>query len=978
MKWIAFPNLDATGGKPEQRNSTVTRLRRRQGRQSVGGLLFGLLGLILWLGGHSCLAAAAAGTASGGGNTEIPLPEHPRPDFERPDWINLNGTWEFRFDAENRGLEQEWSSTNVDFPERIRVPFPWGSKLSGVEDRADIGWYRRSIRIPEEWRNRRVFLVVGACDWQTTVWINGRKAGDHQGGYTPFEFDITPHLESGANQSMVLRVDDSPRPFKLEGKQGYGRAAGIWQTVYLEARPESALHTLHFLPDLAGHQVHVRAAWNQPAPPDSRLEVQFRPEDRPAGSVSHDLTAGSRNTEFPVVLSNIRRWDLEDPYLYEITARLVTPNGTDTVASYFGMREIGVTDLPGSDIPYVSLNGRPVYLQMTLDQAYHPEGYYTFPSDDFMRGEILRTRRLGLNAQRIHVKVGIPRKLYWADRLGVLIMADVPNSWGEPGPQMRAESEYALRGMIHRDFNHPAIFSWVNFNETWGLTTRTDTDQNHYLPETRQWVASIYRLTKKLDPTRLVEDNSPNKFDHVATDLNTWHAYLPGYEWRSVLDEYCEKTYPGSTWNFIGDRRQDRQPMMNSECGNVWGYRGSTGDVDWSWDYHIMINEFRRHPKVCGWLYTEHHDVINEWNGYYRYDRTTKDTGMHALVSGMQLNDLHAPYYVAVGRELCREVEPGASVAVPLFASFLGDNPIAGSLHLEYRLHGWNSLGQAGEYDSGTRPLSGHPWTTRELDPLNITMPNHPAVAVLAVRLVDPTGYVRQRNFTTFLVASGPSPRHEVRRTPQGKFLRLLRFAPDSFHHAEWSAKQWNVLEGLKVNGAGSGFFEYRIPWPADLDPDSVESATFLMEASAKRLLGKDRESDRTAGGDFMRGRGTHDPASNPNAYPMTDESLYPSAVRVRSGRQAAAVITLPDDPADHRGILSWHSQKRDRRLREAGSYGYLVQANLPPESLHAAAGRGFLTLRLEVDAALPGGLAIYGERFGRYPLDPTLALLMK
>ncbi len=147
--------------------------------------------------------------------------------------------------------------------------------------------------------------------------------------------------------------------------------------------------------------------------------------------------------------------------------------------------------------------------------------------------------------------------------------------------------------MIQRDYNHPAIFSWVNFNETWGLRTG---DQG-YLPETQQWVESMYRLTKQLDPTRLVEDNSPCNLDHVATDINSWHAYLPGYEWQKTLDQICRDTHPGSTWNFIGGRTQADQPMFNSECGNVWGYEGSTGDVDWSWDYHIMMNEFRRHPE---------------------------------------------------------------------------------------------------------------------------------------------------------------------------------------------------------------------------------------------------------------------------------------------------------------------------------------------------------------------------------------------
>jgi len=308
-----------------------------------------------------------------------------------------------------------------------------------------------------------------------------------------------------------------------------------------------------------------------------------------------------KEADFEIKIPTSRLWSLDDPFLYEVQASL-SGSGTrsDSVDSYFGMRKIGVVKLPGSGFTYVALNNKPVYLQLTLDQSYHPDGFYTFPSDEFMRDEILRTRRIGLNGQRLHVKIDVPRKLYWADRLGVLIMADVPNSWGEPAAEMRAETETALRGMIARDFNHPSIFSWVVFNETWGLQQKDG--KRTYLPETQEWVGSMFKLAKSLDPSRLVEDNSPCNYDHVLTDINSWHVYLPGYAWREHLDKVSANAFPGSKWNFIGDRAQADQPLLNSECGNVWGYEGSAGDVDWSWDYHIMINEFRRHPKVCGWL----------------------------------------------------------------------------------------------------------------------------------------------------------------------------------------------------------------------------------------------------------------------------------------------------------------------------------------------------------------------------------------
>ncbi|MBN1845251.1 MAG: hypothetical protein JW810_06175 [Sedimentisphaerales bacterium] len=907
----------------------------------------------------------------------IPLAEHPRPDFQRSPWLNLNGSWQFRFDADNQGLEKEWFQAESDYPLAITVPFPWGSALSGVADEADIGWYARPLRVPADWRGQRVFLVIGACDWHTTAWLDGKPLGEHQGGYTPFAFDLTPQVRFGQPQRLVLRVDDSPHPFKLEGKQGYGRAAGIWQTVYLEARPSVALETIHFSPDIDAERVRVQVELDQPAPKDCQLRLKFNTGDLANPVVTRAVDPGAKQIDFTLPVPRPRLWTLEDPFLYEVEVSLLAgPAAPDRVSTYFGMRKISVTRLPGTEIPYVALNNKPLYLQMTLDQAYHPEGFYAYPSDAFMRDEILRSRRIGLNCNRIHIKVEVPRKLYWADRLGLLIMADVPNSWGPPEEKMRTESEYALRRMIHRDYNHPAIFCWVNFNETWGLFTDRN-GRRRYLPETQEWVASMYKLTKQLDPTRLVEDNSPCNNDHVATDLNTWHAYLPGYAWREQLDQICRDTFAGSKWNFIGGRTQGDEPMLNSECGNVWGYKGSTGDVDWSWDYHIMINEFRRHPKVCGWLYTEHHDVINEWNGYYRYDRSEKYTGLEELVEQMSLRDLHGAVYVTVGDELCRQVKPQAEIEVPLYASFLTNQDFGPQLHLNFMMYGWDELGRRQFLGVQRQTVAYRPWMCQELPPVRVTMPQEETLVVLALQVEDAAGTVLHRNFTTFL-ATDDTDRRERTVKQDDRLLRLIRFAPDSFARADWSLGQWNVLGGLKVNGAGSGFFEYEIPWPKDLDPARIQAASVRAELSAKQLFGKDQKDSQKQEGDFMRGKGTHDPSLNPNAYPMTDETTTPGSVRILANGRTIGRFDLPDDPADHRGILSWLSQKRDRTLTEAGSYGYLITAAIPLDICTAAKQSGRLILRFEADPALAGGLAIYGKRFGRFPLDPTLIFTLQ
>src|SRR6476646_456312 len=923
------------------------------------------------------LTAIAPLDAQDASATAIPLPEHPRPDLERAQWLNLNGRWDFAFDAANAGERAGWTSGTLPSPHRSLVPFSWGSELSGVADSADIGWYARSITIPADWRGRRVYLVVGASDWRTSVWLDGTKVGEHQGGYTPFSVELTPSARFGTAQRVVLRVDDSPHPFKLEGKQGYGKARGMWQTVYLEARGGDPLESVHFTPkaDLAGVGVDVRL--RDPAPRDLTVRLTFTNRDgRP--TVTRHIAKGGTLGHVDMSLPNAHRWSLDDPFLHDVTATVEGAGvAADTVRTYFGMRTIGVVDLPGTNYPYVAINGTPVFLQLALDQAYHPGGYYTFPTDSTLRDEILRARRIGLTGLREHIKIEAPRKLYWADRLGVLIMADVPNWWGPPDSAAFREHEVALRGMIDRDYNHPAVFSWVMFNETWGLTTKAG-DRENYLPEAQHKVASVYRLAKSLDATRLVEDNSVCcGRGHTETDLNSWHEYLPGWRWESHVTRLSDTTAARSAWNFEPPYRQGRQPMLNSEFGNVWGYDGSTGDVDWSWDYHRAIDAFRRHPKLGGWLYTEHHDVINEWNGYWRFDRSWKETGLGEIVDGMSLRDLHSPLYVAVGDpELSRVAHPGELVDIPLYASFLsGSSAFGDSLVLRAEVYGWNTLGERRTFATVVRHVPYRPWMSAPLAPLRVTMPGEPSVMVIAVRLEDASGTVLHRNFTTVIVEGEPPAEATL---IDGSRVRVARVGATAVRDARWSRKQWAVLGDRKMNGAGSGFFEYRIAWPTGLDPRSVAGATFLVEASSKRLNGKDRDSTAAANDDYMRGGGFHDPSRNPNSYPMTGSKPYPSAVIIRVNGVLAGRRELADDPADSRGILSWHAQPHDGHLYEAGSYGQLLRVPIPADAISQAARAGALVIRLEVDDALPGGLAIYGAKFGRYPIDPTVLFLLR
>ena len=651
----------------------------------------------------------------------------------------------------------------------------------------------------------------------------------------------------------------------------------------------------------------------------------------------------------PIKLESPRLWTLEDPYLYDMALTV----GEDTVKTYFGFRTVGVGKNPNGD-SYVTLNGKPIYLQLCLDQSYHPGGWYTFPSDEFMKNEILIAKRLGLSGNRVHIKVEVPRKLYWADKLGVLIQADVPCAWGEVSEATFEEHWKCFEGMLKRDFNHPCIYQWTLFNETWGLFSNRSLKmglasgaggkKRTYRPWAQRRVAEAYLKAKFLDPTRLVEDNSPCNKDHVVTDVNTWHGYRPGYDWEKNVRDWCDGTNPGSGRNYAAGHVQGDEPMMNSECGNVWGYRGSAGDIDFSWDYHLMINAFRRHLKCGGWLYTEHHDVCNEWNGYVRFDRSPKYDGMDEL-SGMTLADFHrdAALFFAgrEGYETGELLAPGQEIKIPVGVSFVTDAYAGKKLSL--RQSAWWLKADGSR---ASRPASAcegtfaaQSWQNEKLWDVDFPAPAEPACGCVIFELCA-DGKPIAKNFWSFGVLP-PAP----------AFLAASA--------SSWTGGTTNVLGGLKLNGFGKGHFEFTLD-----APDA--GGTFVAELSSKRLNGKDVPSGGKRGDlDYMLGGGTHDHSKNPNSYPQTSDEKHPSNLKVYVGGALAKELTLADDPADHRGILSWLAQPHDGMLREAGSYGWLVSVPVPASAVKG----GKVTVRLEADA----GLAVYGPAFGRYPFGPQV-----
>jgi len=907
---------------------------------------------------------------------DIPLKEHPRPDFERSVWQNLNGYWQFAADSTAAGEKENWQDNPGSFASKILVPFSWASPLSGItKPEINVGWYARTFTIGgQKWNGKNIYIVFGACDFYTKVWLNGQLAGEHKGGYVPFEFNITPFLNKGSNQ-LVVRVEDEELDDRPSGKQYYGNAKGIWQTVYLEPRSDIYISGIRFTPDIDRKQVSAEIRLSAPAPQGLHFKLSGKGNNIMFES---EVEAGATNASFQVPVSEMKLWSIDDPYLYEVAASIVSPGITDEVHTYFGMRKISAVPIAGKDFTYVALNNEPLYLKLTLDQSYHPGGFYTFPSDEFMKEEIVHAKDLGLNGLRIHIKAEIPRKLYWADKLGLLIMEDVPNFWGEPTPEAKANWEYIAEREVERDYNHPSIFSWVLFNETWGLFSRdTATGRRSYTTETQAWVRSWYHKVKAMDPTRLVEDNSPCNLDHVVTDLNTWHSYNPARQWSGLFDEIVSKTFPGSTYNYIGGNVQGNEPMLNSECGAVWGYSGSTGDIDLTWEYHIMMNEFRKRPKIAGFLFTEFHDVINEWNGYYRFDRSKKDFGLYDLCTGMTMKDLQSDLYVVAGNDFFRKFKGGETVRVPIGISAV-TSKIPANLKIEYTVHGWNDKGDKFEWMIGESYAKAEPFSYVPLDPVEVNLPEVTSLMIFGVKLKDGDGNILHRNFIPFRV-DGKRAGDEI----------IVSQSPSAFSNASWSIKYMAPQQGRKVWGMGSGFFEYEFPLPAGLDSGRVASIEFRAELSARYPQEKYLEEGEaeSIGMTVVSNKGTI-PGYGKNSYPQTDQKTFSSTVTVFINGRKLHETVLPDDPADHRGILSWVNQDpgwawgssdRSKRwlLDEAGSYGYLTKAHLHKTDIRKALEAGKVIIRLEVKESnsTAGGLSVYGKESGRYPLDPSIII---
>jgi len=546
--------------------------------------------------------------------------EYPRPDFRRKEWINLNGEWDFEIDISNTGMDKGYYLPEKKFKEKIIVPFPPESKLSGIgnKDFMVSVWYKRKIEIPEKWKEKRIFLNFGAVDFLTKVWINGKYVGSHTGGYTPFKFDITDFLER-ENIIVVNAYDDNRTFLQPCGKQSqkynsygcyYTRVTGIWQTVYLEATGKNYIKNFRIYPDYDTGKVLFLVEIEE----SGNLKIEIYREDE---KIEENESYGSKFIFLTVDIKNFIPWSIENPFLYNVKFYL-SSNGKieDEVKSYFGFRKIEIKDKK------ILLNGKPIFMRMVLDQGYYPDGIYTAPDEGAIINDIKIAKEMGFNGARLHQKVFEPLFLYWADKLGYIVWGEYPN-WGIKNRISHEAFGTLIKEWIdvmERDINHPSIIGWCPLNET-------SINQNPEL------VRNLYHLTKKFDSIRPVIDTSG--YIHVETDIYDCHNYKQNpEEFKSDFEPFKDKDI---VWKNFPDYNAEYkgQPYWVSEYGGIWwdeegvengwgyGERPKTKE-EFIERYKKLTEVLLNHPQICGFCYTQLYDVEQEVNGLYTYSRKPK------------------------------------------------------------------------------------------------------------------------------------------------------------------------------------------------------------------------------------------------------------------------------------------------------------------------------------------------------------------
>lgn len=577
---------------------------------------------------------------------------YPRPQLVRRHWADLCGEWEFAYDDDEVGLREGWNERSEPFDRRITVPFPPESSASGIGDTSfhPVVWYRRVVTPGELDAAGRsdaaptVVLHFGAVDFRATVWANGRLLGSHEGGQTPFSFELPTEASGDEPVTIVVRAEDDPADVSQpRGKQDwleqphviwYHRTTGIWQPVWLEAVSDERLTRLNWVSDLTHAEVSLQ------------LRLHGRPR-RPLwldAEISHDrvelaslrVRLSEPEHRFTLALPSQGNgqgyeqllWSPDRPNLLDARLRITDEAGevVDEVFSYLGLRS--VEEAGGRFL----LNDRPCYLRSVLEQGYWPESHLAAPSADALRAEVQLIKDLGFNAVRLHEKVEDPRLLFWTDRLGLLVWGEIGSAF-EFSPRAIERTVREWMDVMARDAAHPSLVTWVPVNESWGVQhISRDPAQLHY-------VQALFHLTKALDASRLVVSN--DGWEHAASDLLTIHDYTTdgealgaGYADVAAVDALRDGIGPAGRRLVALPGGTTGKPVMVTEFGGIsfapdaaddtWGYAVATSAADLEARLRDVVSALRASPVLSGFCYTQLTDTLQEANGLTDEHRVPK------------------------------------------------------------------------------------------------------------------------------------------------------------------------------------------------------------------------------------------------------------------------------------------------------------------------------------------------------------------
>lgn len=534
-----------------------------------------------------------------------PLPEYPRPQQVRGKWKNLNGPWQF---SGAKAGEQPVFGKDLD--EKIVVPFPVESQLSGLERHEDHMFYRKLVNVPRDWKigkTNRLKLNFGAVDYRARVWVNGKQVADHTGGYNAFSADVTDALKGTGPQEVVVAVTDTGGANQPMGKQStnpggifYTQTSGIWQTVWMEPVADASIDNVVTTPDIDTSSLAVTVE-SDDASANARVEAVARDtRGNVVGKVS-----GPANSKLRLPVAKQHLWTPDDPYLYDLDVKLTDGRSTDRIDSYFGMRKIGIEKVGG--FQKLVLNGKPVFSLATLDQGFWPDGLYTPPSDKALAFDLQAHKKLGFNAVRKHIKVESPRWFYHADRLGLLVWQDFVsgNITDETGQKAFVDQG---REMMRQHHNSPSVIGWIVFNEGWGEWNREESGR-------------IAESVKAADPSRVVNAHSGvnccnSKGDSGKGDIIDHHDYnntdpaFPDANRAAMDGEHGGFTLrtPGHMWpgapTVIYSGVADKDALTRKYVENTEKFYLEQAGAE-----------------LSGSVYTQISDLENELNGLYTYDR---------------------------------------------------------------------------------------------------------------------------------------------------------------------------------------------------------------------------------------------------------------------------------------------------------------------------------------------------------------------